>query len=56
MGFNEIMQMFEHIYFCTLQINAAQKMGPKVVPKRTTFPQGKISLKKNPSLKRWGPK
>jgi hypothetical protein len=25
----------------------AQKMRPKVVPKWTTFPQGKISLKKN---------
>jgi hypothetical protein len=25
----------------------AQKMGPKVVPKWTTFPQRKISLKKS---------
>jgi hypothetical protein len=25
----------------------AQKMRPKVVPEWTTFPQGKISLKKN---------
>jgi hypothetical protein len=40
MGFIEIMQMFAHIYFCTLQINVAQKMGPKVVPKWTTFSQG----------------
>jgi len=34
----------------------AQKMRPKVVPKWTTFPQGKISLKKNQWLERWGPK
>jgi hypothetical protein len=78
MGFNEIMQMFAHIYFCILQINAAQgsakmdnfspkeespwkkpmvqKMGPKVVPKWTTFAQRKIPLKKNQWLKRAGPK
>jgi hypothetical protein len=56
MGFNEIMQIFAHIYFCTLQINVAQKMGPKVVLEWTTFPQGKISLKNNQWLKRWGPK
>jgi hypothetical protein len=34
----------------------AQKMGPKVMPEWTTFSQGKISLKKNQWLKRWGPK
>jgi hypothetical protein len=56
MGFNEIMQMFAHTYFCILQINVAQKIGPKVVPEWTTFSQGKVSLKKNQWLKRWSPK
>jgi hypothetical protein len=56
MGFNEIMQMFAHTYFCILQINVAKKIGPKVVPEWTIFPQGKVSLKKNQWLKRWGPK
>jgi hypothetical protein len=56
MGFNEIMQMFAHVYFCTLQINVAQKMGPKVVPKWTTFPQRKISFKKKPMAQKIGPK
>jgi hypothetical protein len=56
MGFNEIMQMFAHIYLFILQINVAQKMGSKVVPEWTSFPQGRISLKKNQCLKRWGPK
>ncbi len=37
MGFNEIMQICAHIYFCILQINVAQKMGPKVVPNGQLF-------------------
>ncbi len=43
-----------HIFiFCTLQINVAQRLGPKVLSKWTTLPQRKISLKRTNGSKDW---